>query len=88
MVRRKLKQSETALLDKARKEASEQLALELADREKEIAEKDVQLSKFRKAELQLREEKRRVEAKRRELQLEVARKIDEERKKVLEVRRH
>jgi hypothetical protein len=65
-------------------ELEEKMGLELADLKKVVEEKDRKMAEFREQELRLREEKRKLEEKEKELALEVQRKLDEERKKTEE----
>lgn len=62
----------------------EKTNLEIADLQKQLAEKDKKVNELRTYELKLREDKRKLEEREKELQLEVQRKIDEERKKIEE----
>lgn len=68
--------------EKAQKEQEEKLALEMADLKKALAEKEEKMAEFRDQELKLREEKRKLEERQKELALEVERKLEEERKKI------
>ncbi len=74
------KQTEAEL----RKELSEKNSLEMEDLKKQLAEKDKKVSELRSQELSLREEKRKIEEEKKELKLEVARQLDEGRKKIEE----
>ncbi|MBI2611205.1 DUF2130 domain-containing protein [Candidatus Gottesmanbacteria bacterium] len=67
---------------KLKREIEEKQGLELTDLKKQLAEQEEKLESFRREELKLREEKRKLEEKEKELALEVERKIDEERKKI------
>lgn len=68
--------------ERLRKELQEQTSIELEDLRRQLAEKEEKVSQMREAELALREEKRRLEEKEKELALEVERRIDEEKKKI------
>lgn len=70
--------------EKVKKQLDEKGALETADLKKELEEKTQKVDELRKQELKLREEKRRIEEKEKELELETQRKIDEEKKKIEE----
>lgn len=72
------KQLEQDLLEKARKEAS----LEMEDVKNQLAEKDDQLKKAQKSELELRKRERALEEKEKTMELETERRLSEERKKV------
>ena len=67
-----------------RKDLEEKMAVEFQDLKKTLEEKDAKLTAFRDQELQLREEKRKLEEREKELTLEVQRRVDEERKKAEE----
>lgn len=71
--------------EEIRKEIEEKSRIEILDLKKALNEKEGKIAEFRTIELRLREEKRRLEEKEKELALEVNRKIDEERKKIEEV---
>lgn len=70
---------------KIKKELEEKSSLELADLQKQLVEKDLKMTEFRSQELKLREEKRKLVEKEKDLELVVERRIDEERKKVEEL---
>ena len=67
-----------------RKQIEEKSALEKEDLLRENREQSEKIKEFREKELNLREEKRRLEEREKDLKLEVARKIDEEKKKIEE----
>ena len=75
-----VQQTETKL----KKQLDEKKILEITDLKKEIEEKDQKVEEFRTQELKLRQEKRRLEEKEKELELQTQRKIDEEKKKIEE----
>jgi hypothetical protein len=56
--------------------------LELTDLKRSLDEKEQRIEEFRKEELGIREEKRRLEDKEKDLELETNRRIDEEKKKI------
>lgn len=66
------------------KELSEKSSIEIAELKKTLSEKEAKVDELREQEIKLREEKRRIEEKEKELSLEVQRKLDDERKKVEE----
>jgi len=70
------------LTQKARKQAEEDLALEMKDIKDNLEAKEEKLEEAKKTELQLRKRERELEARAKDIELEVARKIDQERKKV------
>lgn len=79
-------------LEKERKRIEQQITqqlmerngLELNDLKKQLAEKEAKVDQMREDELKLRQEKRRLEEKEKDLALEVIRKVDEERKRIEE----
>lgn len=67
-----------------RKELEEKSSLEFEDLKKQLQEKDKRVQEFRELELKMREERRKLEEKEKELELSVSRRIDEEKKKIEE----
>ncbi|MFH1407944.1 MAG: DUF2130 domain-containing protein [Patescibacteria group bacterium] len=67
-----------------RKEIESEKNIELQDLKKTLQEKDVKIDDFRKQELEIREEKRKLEDAKKDLELETQRRIDEEKKKIEE----
>lgn len=65
--------------EKLKEKIEEESKSELDDLRKQLKEKDEKVSELRDQELKLREEKRKVEERQKDLELEVQRKIDEER---------
>jgi len=70
--------------EKTKKELDDKKILEITDLKKQLEEKSEKVDEFRKQELKLREEKRKIEEREKELELEAQRKIDEEKKKIEE----
>jgi hypothetical protein len=68
----------------AAKKVQEEFALKAQDWESQIKEKDEKLKEANQHEIELRRQQRELEAKQQNLELEVARKMDEERKKIAE----
>lgn len=68
----------------AKKETEEKMQLEMTDLKRQVEEKNRKVDELQNQELKLREEKRRLEEKEKELKLEVERRVDEETKKVEE----
>jgi hypothetical protein len=68
----------------AEKKAKDSLAVELASLRQQVAEKDETIEEARKQELDLRKRQRELEKKEKTMELEVARKVDDERRKVEE----
>jgi hypothetical protein len=66
------------------KQLLEQTTLEMSDLKKELAEKNQTVEKMRESELRLREEKRRLEDKEKEIDITIARKLDEAKKQTEE----
>lgn len=81
-VEERLKAETEKLKQEARKEAETALSLELKDMQEQSAEKDKRLEEARKAELELRKKAREMEEQKKGLDLELARRIDEEREKI------
>jgi hypothetical protein len=71
-------------IETAQKEFSEKTLLEMSDLKKQLKEKETKVQEMRDEELKLREEKRALLEREKDLSLEVARKIDEERKRIEE----
>jgi len=81
-VAEKIKAEKEKLKKEAKKEVEEALLLEQKDLQEQLAEKDRKLEEARKAELDLRKKIREAEEARKNVELEVARRIDEEREKI------
>jgi len=76
---------EIARLEKEAKEKAEQsVAVELKDLQAEVAEKDQMLLESQNKELELRKQRRELEEKYKNIELETARKLDEERERMRE----
>lgn len=69
---------------KIEKELIEKNALEKEDLERELKQKEERLKEFRERELTLREKTRQLEEKEKDFDVELARRVDEERKKAQE----
>lgn len=82
--KKELEEVRQKLFDQIKRESEEKFALEFADLKKQLEEKEQKVAEFREQELRLREERRKLEERERELKLEVQRKIDSERKKIEE----
>lgn len=67
-----------------KKQLEEKNSLEFADLKKQLEEKDAKVRKMREEELQLREKTRKLEEKEKEMELEIVRRVDQERKKTEE----
>jgi hypothetical protein len=76
---------EKELTEKIRQEIAEKTSKDLKDLQKQLEEKNEKVEKLQEFELKLREEKRALEEKEKDLKLEVARRIDVEKKKVEEM---
>lgn len=68
-----------------KKKLEEQNSLELSDLKKQLEEKEAKVKELRSEELALREQKRKLEEREKDMELEVARKLDQERKKVEDI---
>jgi hypothetical protein len=82
VVAEKLRTEREALLKEALEKAKEELHVELKDLKEENAEKERRLEAGRRAELELRKKTRDLEEGKRNLDLELARRLDKEREKV------
>jgi len=70
--------------EQAIKKASDALSIELTDLRNQVEEQGEQVKQFKAKELELRNDKRKLEQEKQDLELEVARKIDAERQKIRE----
>jgi len=70
------------LSEKAKKEAQDELALEMKELRDDLKAKGEKLEEAKKTELQLRKRERELEERAKDIELEVARKMAQERKKV------
>jgi len=70
------------LFEKAKKEARNDLTLEMKDLQEDLKATKERLEEAKKTELQLRKKERELEERAKDIELEVTRKIDDERKKV------
>lgn len=80
----RLKEDRDKLIARAQKEASESVSLEVQDLKAQLSEKTEKLQTSEQAELDLRKRTRELEAKEKNLELEVTRKLDDERKRIQE----
>jgi hypothetical protein len=78
-VARRLSTEKTQLQQHADAKAKETLAVEFGDLQTQLAETKTKLGEAQKAELQLRKDRRTLEAEKKEMELAVNRKLDEER---------
>ena len=78
----RIKAERERLKKETKKEVEEAFLLEQKDLREQLAEKDRKLEEAQKAELQLRKKIREVEEAKKNVELEVARRIDEEREKI------
>jgi hypothetical protein len=76
---KKLKIETARLEEETRKKAEQAIAVELKDLKAQVTEKDQQLAEAQKTELELRKQRRELEEKHKAFELEMARKLDEER---------
>jgi len=82
VIAEKLRVERVALLRKAREKAREELQVELKDMKEDSAEQARRLEAARKAELALRKKARELEEGKKNLDVELARRLDEEREKI------
>lgn len=83
-VEQKLKEERANLVAKAEKEALDAVNLEVQDLKAQLTEKTEKLQASQDVELDLRKRARELEEKEKNLELEVARKLDDERKRIQE----
>jgi hypothetical protein len=83
-VEQTLRKEREALTRVAEKKASDTYAAKLRAAEQELAEKQARLSKAEQDELAIRKERRALEDDKRKLELEIARRLDEERRSIRE----
>jgi hypothetical protein len=81
---RKLKLERAKLEQESNQKAKESVALELKDLNEQLKEKENKLQESQKAELEFRKQRRELEEKQKSIELEMARKLDEEREKIRE----
>lgn len=80
----RIKEDREKLVAKAQKEALESVNLEVQDLKAQLNEKTTKLQTSQQAELELRKRTRELENKEKNLELELNRKLDEERKRIQE----
>lgn len=83
-VAKRLAQERENLEKAAREKARGEFQLELKNLEEELKEKGEKLREMRAAELQLRREQRKLEDEKEKMELEIARRLDQERKSMVE----
>jgi hypothetical protein len=81
---RRVAEERTKLRGELRKELEEKSEVEMAVLKEQLEDKERKIAAFRDAELKLRKEKTDLEETRKGLELEVARRIDDERKRIQE----
>jgi hypothetical protein len=81
-IKQKLQSERKVLAEAAEKKAADLYAAKLSSAEHELAAKQAKLAEAEKAELQARKEREELESAKRNLELTIARRIDEERDKV------
>ena len=86
-VRLTLEKEREGLAAKLRVEAKQAVAVDLQDRDTQLAELTRQVKNFREQELDLRRQQRELETKNEEIELRAARKVDQERKEIHEAAR-
>lgn len=79
---KKEKELEQRLEKEARQKAEKAFDVELKDLREQVEEKNEELQKAQKAELELRKRERELEKSKRDFELEMTRKLDEEKKKI------
>ena len=81
---RKLKLERAKVEDESKQKAKESVAIELKDLNEQLKEKEQKLQESQKAELEFRKQRRELEEKQKSFELEMTRKLDEEREKIRE----
>jgi hypothetical protein len=79
---RKMKEEKIKLTEEAKRQAEQVVSVELKDLKAQVTEKDQRLKEAQQAELDLRKQRRELEEKHKTLELEMARKLDDEREKI------
>ena len=79
-----IEEKRKAFEEKAKKDAYESVTIELSDLREQLEEKTTNLKEARKQELELLKKQRELQEKEENMELEVTRKLDEERQKILE----
>ncbi len=79
-----IEEKRKAFEEKAKKDAYESVTIELSDLREQLEEKTRNLKEARKQELELLKKQRELQEKEENMELEVTRKLDEERQKILE----
>jgi len=83
-IEKRLKEERNQLELKVKKEAQESVSLELADLKEQLKEKSTRLEKSQQEELGLRKQQRQLEEDKKAFELEINRKLDAERQKIIE----
>lgn len=85
LVNERLRAERKTLTDEATKKAAEIYSAKLEEAETELADKDLKLREAQQAELTIRKERTALETQKRELELQVERRLDVERGKIREL---
>ncbi len=80
----KIGKTKKAIEEKAKKEAQESLNIKISDLSEQLEEKTKNLKEAQRQELELRKRQRELEEKEEKLELELSRKIDAERQKIIQ----
>ena len=83
-VKRQVDEQRVTLLAEAKQQASETVAVEIADRDARLRELTVALTKAQEQELQLRKQQRELQSQQEALKLDVARQLDAERQTLIQ----
>lgn len=81
-IQEKLKTERVKIFQEAQKKAEETFSIDMKDLREQIAEKEKKLEEAHKAELSFRKKMRELEEQKKNIELEVARKLDEEKEKI------
>lgn len=83
-IQTRLQTERLQLAQEAKTQAMKSVSLELEDLKRQATERELQLASAQKSELEVRRQKRELEEREKNLELQTARRMDEERKKVQE----
>ncbi len=81
-ISRKVEEGKEKIVEEAAKKINEQYSTEIADLKSTLKEREKNIEEYRSQELELRKKQRELEDSKKALELDVARRIDEERDKI------
>ena len=83
-LQKRLDEQKTKMRAEIKEEFSKQQTIELEDMKRQLTEQETRVTEFKKQELELRAEKRKLEEQQKDIDLEVQRKVDTEKGKLLD----